>query len=103
MTRPDPMSAEEWQVQLECEPAEGSDPEECPDEEDYLDPGALDFTDAELAEIAGAVQGATLAAGQAYGTGGAAAGAAGAAGVTAGADPAGVADALMAQAAAAPA
>jgi hypothetical protein len=91
MTRPDPMSAEEWRAQLEREPAEGSDPEECPDEEDYLDPDELDFTDAELAEIAGAVQGAALIAGQAYGTEGA----------PASTDPAGVADALMAQAAAA--
>jgi Domain of unknown function (DUF222) len=96
MTRPDPMSAEEWRSQLECEPAEGSDPEEYPDEEDYLNPDALDLTDAELAEIAAATRLAALAAGQAYGTEGAAPGA-----DPAGADPAGVADALLAQAAAA--
>jgi hypothetical protein len=96
ITRPDPMSAEEWQSQLECEPAEGSDPEEYPGEEDYLSPDALDFTDAELAEIAAATRLAALAAGQECGTEGAAPGA-----DPAGADPAGVADALMAQAAAA--
>jgi hypothetical protein len=50
--RPDPMSAEEWRAELEREPADGSDPEEYPDEEDYLNPGALDLTAAELAEIA---------------------------------------------------
>jgi hypothetical protein len=91
VTRPDPMTAEEWQACLECEPAEGSDPEECPDEEDDLNPDALDLTDTELAEIAEATRFAALAARQAYGTEGAAPGA----------DPAGVADALMAQAAAA--
>jgi hypothetical protein len=26
ITRPDPMSAEEWQAQLECEPAGDADP-----------------------------------------------------------------------------
>jgi hypothetical protein len=96
MTRADPMSAEEWQAQLECEPAERSDPEEYPDEEDYLDPGALDLTAAELAEIAAAARLAALVAGRAYGIEGGAPGA-----DPAGADPAGVADALMAQAAAA--
>jgi hypothetical protein len=90
------MSAEEWQSQLECEPAEGFDPEEYPGEEDYLNPDALDLTAAELAEVAAATRLAALAAGQAYGTEGAASGA-----DPAGADPAGVADALMAQAAAA--
>ena len=38
ITCPDPMTAEEWQACLEREPAGGSDPEEYPDEEDYLDP-----------------------------------------------------------------
>ncbi len=78
ITRPDPMTAEQWRAELECEPAEWCDPDEYPDEGDCLDPGALDLTDAELAEIA------------------AAAGAA-----ADDTDPAGVADALAAQAAAA--
>jgi hypothetical protein len=91
MTRPDPMSAEEWQAWLECDPAEESDPEKYPDEEDYLNPDALDLTATELAEIAAATRLAALAAGQEYG----------AAGTAHGADPAGVADALAAQAAAA--
>jgi hypothetical protein len=72
------MTAAEWRAELECEPGEWTDPEEYPGEEDYLDPGALDLTDAELAEIAAA---------------------AGAAADEA--DPAGVADVLAAQAAAA--
>jgi uncharacterized low-complexity protein len=81
ITRPDPMSAEEWRAQLECEPGEWTDPEEYPEEEDYLDPDALDLTDAELAEIAEAARAAALAAGRAPGSE---------------ADPAGVADALAA-------
>jgi hypothetical protein len=85
--RPDLMSAEEWRAQLECEPAEGSDPEEYPDEEDYLSPHAVDLT-AELAEIAAAARFAALASGQVTDA-------------EDGADPVGVADALMAQAAAA--
>src|SRR6201995_5663281 len=56
ITRPDPMTAQEWQAQIECGPSEWTDPEEYPGEEDYLDPGALDLTDAELAEIAAATQ-----------------------------------------------
>jgi hypothetical protein len=88
ITCPDPMSAEEWRAQLDCEPAGGTDPEEYPDEEDYLDPGALDLTDAELAEIAAAVRFAALAAGRAAGS-------------EDEADPAGVADVLAAQGAAA--
>ncbi len=96
VTCPDPMTAGEWQAQLEREAAEWSDPEEYPDEEDYLDPGALDLTGAELAEIAAAARLAALVAGQAHGTEGAAPGA-----DPAGADPAGVADVLAAQAAAA--
>src|SRR5438270_11820407 len=67
ITCPDPMSAEEWQAELDCEPAGGTDPEEFPDEEDYLDPGVLDLTDAELAEIAEAVRFAAAAAGRATG------------------------------------
>jgi hypothetical protein len=82
------MTAEEWRACLEREPAEGTDPEEYPDEEDYLDPGALDLTAAELAEIAEATRLAALAVGQGTGPGDEA-------------DPAGVAAALMAQAAAA--
>ena len=50
ITRPDPMSAEEWQAQLEREAAEWSDPEAYPDEEDCLPPDA-ELTEAELAEI----------------------------------------------------
>jgi hypothetical protein len=104
------MTAQEWQVQLEREPAEGSDPEEYPDEEDYLDPGALDLTGAELAEIAEATRFAALAAGlTSAGLTSAGPTSAGptSAGPTAGAqaaddaNPAGVADVLMAQAAAA--
>jgi hypothetical protein len=45
------MTAEEWHAWLECEPGEGLDPEEYPDEEDYLSPDAVDLTGAELAEI----------------------------------------------------
>src|SRR4051794_27152102 len=67
ITCPDPMTAEEWQTQLECEPVEGTDPEEYPDEEDYLSPEALNLTDAELAEIAEATRFAALGAGQATG------------------------------------
>ena len=82
ITRPDPMTAEEWEAWLDCEPAEGTDPDAYPDEEEYLSPGALDLTEAELAEIAEAT--------------------ALAAPVTADdADPAGVARVLAAQAAAA--
>jgi hypothetical protein len=88
ITRPDPMTAEEWRAQLDCEPDDRSDPEEYLDEEDYLNPDALDLTEAELAEIAAATRLAALAAGQATGS-------------EAEADPAGMADALMAQAAAA--
>src|SRR5947209_8099406 len=88
ITCPDPMTAEEWQTQLECEPVEGTDPEEYPDEEDYLSPEALNLTDAELAEIAEATRFAALGAGQATGPGDEA-------------DPAAVADVLAAQAAAA--
>jgi hypothetical protein len=79
ITRPDPMSAEEWLSELECEPGAWTDPEEYPDEEDYLDPGVLDLTDAELAEIAEAAQ----------------------APAADDADPTGIADVLAAQAAAA--
>jgi hypothetical protein len=81
ITRPDPMSAEEWQAQLDCEPAGDTDPEAYPDEEDYLDPGA-ELTTAELAGIAEATW---LAAPAAAGD----------------LDPAGVARVLAAQAAAA--
>jgi hypothetical protein len=81
ITCPDPMSAEEWRAQLECEPAVDTDPEAYPDEEDYLSPDA-ELTEAELAGIAEA---AWLAAPMAADE----------------ADPARVADALLAQAAAA--
>ncbi len=79
ITRPDPMTAEEWRAELECEPVGWTDPEEYPVEEDYLDPEVLDLTDAELAEIAAATR--VHAANDA--------------------DPAGVSDVLAAQAAAA--
>ena len=92
ITRLDPMTAGEWRAELECEPAEWTDPEEYPDEEDYLDPGALDLTDAELAEIAAATRCSARAAGQAAGAQAAGAQAAGAADD---ADPAGVADAYV--------
>ena len=52
ITRPDPMTAEEWQAWLDCEPGEDADPEACPDEEDYLSPDEVDLTEAGLAEIA---------------------------------------------------
>jgi hypothetical protein len=81
ITRPDPMSAEEWQALADFDPAEDTDPETYQDEEDFLCPDA-DLTEAELAEIAEAT--------------------ALAAPVTAGdLDPAGVARVLAAQAAAA--
>jgi hypothetical protein len=51
ITCPDPMSAEEWRAQLDVEPAEDTDPEAYPDEDDFLSPDA-DLTEAELAEIA---------------------------------------------------
>jgi hypothetical protein len=73
------MTTEEWRAELECEPAGWTDPEEYPVEEDYLDPEVLDLTDAELAEIAAATR--MQAANDT--------------------DPAGVADVLAAQAAAA--
>jgi hypothetical protein len=79
ITRPDPMPAEEWQAQLACEAAGDTDPEAYPDEEDYLNPDA-ELTAAELAEITEAARLAS--------------------GAEDGADPAGVADALTAQAAA---
>jgi hypothetical protein len=71
------MTAQEWQAQLECEPGEWTDPEEFPDEEDYLSPDALDLTGAELAEIAAAASGRVT-------------------GAEDDADPAGVADVLAA-------
>jgi hypothetical protein len=86
ITRPDPMTAEEWEILLEHDLAEDLDPEELQSEDDFLDPDA-DLTDAELAEIAAAMQERAADAA--------------AAGQAAGADPAGVAQVLAAQAAAA--
>jgi Domain of unknown function (DUF222) len=90
ITRPDPMTAEEWEACLEHDLAEDLDPDELQYEDDFLNPDA-DLTEAELAEIAVAMQERTAAAP------GAAAGPDGAAGV----DPAGVAQVLAAQAVAA--
>jgi hypothetical protein len=87
ITRPDPMTAEEWEILLEHDLAEDLDPGELAWEDDFLDPDA-DLTGAELAEIAAAMQER-------------AADAAAVAGQAAGADPAGVAQVLAAQAAAA--
>jgi len=86
ITRPDPMTAEEWEILLEHDLAEDLDPDDLAWEDDFLNPDA-DLTGAELAEIAAAMQeraaDAAAMAGQA------------------GADPAGVAQVLAAQAAAA--
>ena len=38
ITRPDPMTAEEWEAWLDFVPAEDTDPDEYPDEEDFLPP-----------------------------------------------------------------
>src|SRR5690242_15401716 len=84
ITRPDPMTAEEWEACLERDLAEDLDPEELQYEDDFLNPDA-DLTETELAEIAAAMD----------------ARAAAAPGAAAGADPAGVAQVLAAQAAAA--
>ena len=87
ITRPDPMTAEEWEACLQRDLAEDLDPDELQCEDDFLNPDA-DLTEAELAEIAEAMQER----------------AAVAPGATAGAaeaDPAGIAAVLAAQAAAA--
>src|SRR5215470_6093722 len=73
ITRPDPMTAEEWEACLERDLAEDVDPGELQWEDDFWCPDA-DLTDAELAEIAEAME----------------ARAAAAPGAVAGADPAGV-------------
>ena len=79
VTRPDPMTAEEWEA---CLADEGLDPEAYPDEDEFCCPDAMELTEAELAEIAAAAELAAP--------------------VTADdLDPAGVAAALAAQAAAA--
>src|SRR5690242_14580682 len=87
ITRPDPMTAEEWEASLERDLAEDLDPDDLAWEDDFWCPDA-DLAEAELAEIAQAVQARAAAAP------GAAAGAEGT-------DPAGVAQVLAAQAAAA--
>jgi hypothetical protein len=79
ITRPDPMTAEEWEACLEHDLAEDLDPEELQYEDDFLNPDA-DLTGAELAVIAAAV----------------AARAAAVPGAADGADPAGVAQVLAA-------
>jgi len=85
ITRPDPMTAEEWEACLEHDLAEDLDPDELQWEDDFWCPDA-DLTEAELAEIAQAMRERA---------------APGTAGAAAGADPAGVAQVLAAQAAAA--
>ena len=60
ITRPDPMTAEEWEVLLEHDLAEDLDPEELQYEDDFLNPDA-DLTEAELAEIAAESEGLLLA------------------------------------------
>jgi len=87
ITRPDPMTAEEWEASLERDLAEDLDPDDLAWEDDFWCPDA-DLTEAELAEIAAAMDARAEAAP------GAAAGAEGT-------DPAGVAQVLAAQAAAA--
>jgi len=91
ITRPDPVTAEEWRAWAEREP-DGLDPEEVQWEDDFWCPDAdlteAELTEAELTEIAAAM------AARAAAAPGAAAG-------TAGTDPAGVARVLAAQAAAA--
>jgi len=87
ITRPDPMTAEEWEILLEHDLAEDLDPDDLAWEDDFWCPDA-ELAEAELAGIAQAVQARAAAAP------GAAAGAEGA-------DPAGVAQVLAAQAAAA--
>ncbi len=54
ITRPDPVSAEEWQAWADFDLAEDADPEMWLEEEDYLSPDA-DLTEGELAEIAEAI------------------------------------------------
>src|SRR5689334_25118529 len=81
ITRPDPMTAEEWEACLERDLAEDLDPEELQYEDDFLNPD-MDLTEAELAEIAAAMQER----------------AADSPGASAGADPAAVARTLAAQA-----
>ena len=87
ITRPDPMTAEEWELLLEHDLAEDLDPGEFLWEDDFLDPDA-DLTGAELAEIADAMDARAAAA-------------PGAAARAEETDPAGVAQVLAAQAAAA--
>src|SRR5204863_6206344 len=55
ITRPDPMTAEEWEACLEHDLAEDVDPGELQCEDDFWCPDA-DLTEAELAEIAEAMQ-----------------------------------------------
>src|SRR5690348_4431970 len=54
ITRPDPMTAEEWEASLERDLAEDLDPDDLAWEDDFWCPDA-DLTEAELAEIAAAM------------------------------------------------
>ena len=55
ITRPDPMTAEEWQARADCDVDDDFDPERFQDEDEFLRLGEEDFTEAELAEIAEAM------------------------------------------------
>src|SRR5690349_3534030 len=55
ITRPDPMTAEEWEACLERDLAEDLDPDELQWEDDFLNADA-DLTEAELVQIAEAMQ-----------------------------------------------
>jgi hypothetical protein len=55
ITRPDPMTAEEWQTRADCDVDDDFDPERFQDEDEFLRLGEEDFTEAELAEIAEAM------------------------------------------------
>ena len=56
ITRPDPMTAEEWRAELEREPAGGRIRRSTRPKRTTSIPEALDLTDAELAEIATAAR-----------------------------------------------
>ncbi len=55
ITRPDPVSAQEWQAWADFDPAEDMDPETWLDEDDFLPPGA-ELSEAELAGTAAATE-----------------------------------------------
>ena len=54
ITRPDPLSAEEWQALADRDAADDFDPGRFQDEDEFWGPGE-DLTEAELAEIAAAM------------------------------------------------